>query len=199
MVTLTGTTVSAGTTSSPLVGATVTAFTLSGTMLATTTSTAGGAFSLTVPSGGVPVDAFLKVTASGRIETDWFPPAPLAANSATGEINLFDSSTLNLLASFAGVSLNPAASQAFFTVNDCAGAAISKATVGATPAPGKIRYIANGFPSTTATSTDKDGTALLLNVPAGNVALTANSGTTALRTRTIKSTAAVLLQISLRP
>ena len=138
-VTLTGTVIAAGISSAPLSGATVTAFTTSGTMLGTTTSATGGAFSLTVSTGGTPLDAFVKVTASQKVETDWYPAVPLVGNRSTGEINVFGSGTLTLLAGVAGITLDPNASQAFFTVDDCSGMPINGATVSSTPAAGTWR------------------------------------------------------------
>src|SRR5205807_7331466 len=68
---------------SPLAGATVQAFqTGNATALATATSGAQGNYSVTLSTGGTPLDGYVRVSKASYLDTYGYPPAPLAADAS---------------------------------------------------------------------------------------------------------------------
>src|SRR5262249_11059715 len=63
------------------------------TAVATATTDASGNYSLTVTTGGAPVDGYLKATKSGNTDTYLYPPAPLIADFTMGSINMLTPTT----------------------------------------------------------------------------------------------------------
>jgi hypothetical protein len=184
--------------SDPVIGAQVEVVGASGTIASATTAS-DGTFTVPVSTGSHPVDGHLKVTASGHLDAYWYPAVPMAGDVSVGELESFTSTILGLLGLSVGISLDNTKGQVFVHVVDCNGVAISGATVGATPAPGSLFYIAAQRPSASATATDSDGEALLINQTAGSVTLTANSGSTALRSHAFTSTAGAVIQANIQP
>jgi hypothetical protein len=120
--------------SGPLVGASVYAF-KTGTAAAidSATTDAAGAFSMTVSTGGTPLNGYLKASKSGYIDTYAYPSAPLPA-SATISVPVVTSAEFNLLATQAKVT--PVAGKGALGIRpvDCTGAAVTGATVTTNPA-----------------------------------------------------------------
>lgn len=153
------------------------------TPLATTTTAANGTFSLTISTGGTPVDGYLQIAKSGYITTFAYPPAPLAANATESAI-IVTSTEFNGLSQSAGVTQDGAKGFIAVVVENCDGAPISGATVTTNPA-GTYRYNAGGFPSSSATSTATDGIAYVFNVGPGDVVVQAQGGGHTLRAHTV--------------
>ena len=138
------------------------------TPVVTDTSDAQGAFSLTVATGGVPVDGYLRVTMPGGTYLDSYiyPPAPYAADSSGNDANLVTRSNFDLLATFAQGNQQPGMGFVAMIVLDDAGAPVEGATVASSPASATYRYDdASGFPSASATATASDGFSYMFNVP----------------------------------
>jgi hypothetical protein len=187
MITVSGN-AQAQTTSGPgsnVVGATIDVFDAANpaTALGTMATDGSGNFSITVPTGGVALNGYVKATASGYVDSYLWPPAPLTANYTGASVN-FISSTDEALATgvFCQVSGGQGSSSALIglEVEDGSGNTIGSAVVKTDPAAGKACYDgSNGLPSAAETSTYTDGVALMINVPAGDITLSATkSGST---------------------
>jgi hypothetical protein len=198
VITLKGTTVARALGTSPLGGVALEVLSRTGTMLASGMSDSSGNFSITMSTGGVPVDAFIKATFTGYLETDYYPRVPYSADT-TSEIDLVTKSTVALLTLEAQVIANSNDSQIFASTFDCQGARLAGATLSASPAAGSTVYVSGSSPDPMATQTDSGGAVVLVNVPAGTVTLSGQMGSTELRSHTVTSAAGILIETSLRP
>jgi hypothetical protein len=171
-----------------------------GAALATTTTASNGAFSVSVPSGGVPLDGYFHVSDNSvHVDTYWYPPVPFYEDSSTLPIALFTTATLGLLEFYSSATHQPGTGRNGLEVVDCARIPISGATVTSTPAAGKTVYIVDGFPIPTASATDFTGTAFLFNLPAGQVTLGGTLGSTTLRSHSIEVRQDVVTESSVVP
>ena len=171
-----------------LAGAQVDAYrTGNATALGTTTSAANGSYTLTLATGGAPLDGYVRVTKATYRDTYAYPPAPLVVN-ATQSLYLLTTAEFNLLASVAGITPVAGSGAIAVVVSDCNGTAVAGATVSTTPSS-TVRYASGGVPSTTATATAADGVAYVFNVAAGDVVVRADSGTKTLRAHTVNARA----------
>lgn len=113
----------------PLSGATVYAFkTGTASAIDSATTSASGTFTMSVSTGGVPLDGYLKASKSGYIDTYAYPSAPLPGD-ATISVPVVTSGEFAVLA--AQASATPVAGKGsigILAVN-CTGAAVSGATV----------------------------------------------------------------------
>ena len=113
----------------PLAGATVYAFkTGTASPIDSATTDAGGAFSMTVSTGGTPLDGYLKASKSGYIDTYAYPSAPLPA-SAIISVPVVTSGEFAILATQAGASPTAGKGSLGLRPVNCAGAAVTGATV----------------------------------------------------------------------
>ena len=169
-----------------LTDALVAAFAIGSTdSIALDTSDAGGLYSLTVATGGTPLNGYVRVTKAGStyLPTYAYPAVPLAGSAVqnmlvptSGEIDVLEFATQVMQGAgngFIGV-----------VVVDCAGTPIAGATVSTNPA-GTYRYNSGSAPSAMATSTAADGVAYVFNVAAGDVIVSANGGGHVLRAHTV--------------
>lgn len=183
----------------PNPNAIVTAFRTSDTTtaLATDTSDTPGRYSLSLATGGTPIDGYIRVTDSSHIATYAYPPVPMAANDSQN-VQMVSATEFGILAASAGVT--PQAGKGFIgiVVTDCTGTPIAGATVSSTPA-GTVRYNAGGVPSSAAGATSADGVAYIANVTAGNVLVQANGGGHTLRAHTVTARGDVITLTEIRP
>ena len=141
--------------SGPLSGAKVFAFkTGTATAIDSATTDAGGAFGMSVLTGGTPLDGYLKASATGYIDTYAYPSAPLPA-SAVITVPMVTSSEFNILAGQAKVT--PVAGKGALGIRpvDCTGAAVTGATV--TTSPSASQYA------------DGQGDFFVFNAPPGSI------------------------------
>jgi len=179
-------------------GAIITAFRVGVTdSIAVATSNTPGFYSLSITTGGTPVNGYLRVTHSGQVDTYAYPSRPLFADLAT---NVLMPTSNELAFLGAAVGVTQAAGNGFIgvIVKDCDGATIAGATVFTTP-PGTVRYNSGSTPSGSATSTSSDGVAYLFNVPAGNVIVQSNAGGNVLRSHTVNARADVVTLTEIQP
>ena len=200
-ITISGTAVAPGVSGTTLLaGVSVEAYTAgSGTPVASTTTGSGGTFSLTLSTGGAPIDGYLKLTMAGYTETDYYPATPAAADGNTGYINLLDASAMSYLSYFSGVALDSSACQIFVGVTDCQPQPIAGASCSSSPSAAAVRYLAGGVPSSSATATDTSGAAVLLNVPAGSASVQASYNSNTLRAHSVNCPAGVNVQTYVKP
>jgi hypothetical protein len=157
------------------------------TKLDSTSSDATGNYTLTLATGGQPLDGYVRVFKSGYLDTYGYPPAPLVAG-ATQSALLITTSDLAALGMLAGVTQTAGKGLIAIVVSDCHGTPLSGATVSSNPA-GTLRYNSGGFPSSTASATSADGVAYILNVTAGDVVVSATAATHVLRSHTVNARA----------
>ncbi len=139
------------------------------TPIASTTSAADGTYSFSVTTDGLVVDAFIKATLSGYVDNYVYPAKPFQADTST-DLDLISTGDFGLL----GIITGQTATNGFIVVEitDAAGDAITGATVQSDPASGLYRYTAGGTPSGKI-STGTDGAGFCINVPPGDVTVSA--------------------------
>ncbi len=174
MITLSGTATDQGQSgSSPLANVAIALYKVNDetTPIMSTTSGVDGTYSLTVSTDGLVVDAFIKATLSGYVDNYVYPAAPFKADTST-DLNLISTGDFGLL----GVITGQSSANGFVVVDitDAAGNPITGATVQSDPASGTYRYTDHSSGTPTAKiSTDTDGAGFCINVPPGNVTVSA--------------------------
>lgn len=179
-------------------GAIITAFRIGVTdSLAVDTSNTPGFYSLSITTGGTPVNGYLRVTHSGQVDTYAYPSRPLFADLTT---NILMPTTTELGLLGQAVQVDQAAGNGFIgvIVKDCNGTAIAGATVSTSPG-GTVRYNSGSTPSPSATSTSSDGVAYVFNLTAGNVTVMANAGGNVLRQHVVNARADVVTLTEIQP
>src|SRR4051812_36105696 len=82
------------TTTSPLAGIVVGAYKASDdTLVAMGTSDAAGMYTITVTTGGVALDGYLKATNTGYLDTYLYPPTAVSADFAGASVNMITTNT----------------------------------------------------------------------------------------------------------
>lgn len=183
MITISGTASKRmGVDETPAEGAMVAAFKNSdpNTPVATATTDAAGNYSLTIETGGVAVDGYVKATLAGFLDLYLYPPRPLAADYAGASLNIVSQQTLDILhAVCQSGGEDTAKGSIALIVADTADAPIAGAAVSSNPMQGKDCYNQGDFPNPMATMTQADGIGYLLNVTAGEATVNATkAGTT---------------------
>ena len=196
-ITATGTVI-APFTGNVVAGATVQGF-LVGTPVAlfTVTTDAAGMFSQDQGTGGVPRDAFLKVTASGYADSYYHPAVPLTTDF-DAQIQQLTPADVMTMAAFGEFSIDAGTGHVFIGVIDCNGAPIRGATVSTSP-PGTLRYLYQAMPSASAVATDESGVALVANLPPGPVTIEAMIDGRLLRSHTLELAAESIAQAEIQP
>jgi hypothetical protein len=155
---------------SPLRNATVQALPVSGgAALATTTSAADGRYTLSLPSGGRPLDVYVRATSGSLLATELYGAAPAVADASSSNFVLASLMIFNFAAGLVDVDQDPALGAATVSVTDCDGNPVQGATVTGFADGVRVYYAAEGKPSTTPTATDVDGLAFVFNAPLGDV------------------------------
>ena len=167
------------------------------TALATATSNTPGFYTLSISTGGAPVDGYLRVTHSGQVDTYAYPSRPLFMDLTTNVL-MPTANELAFLGQAVGVTQTAGNGFIGVIVKDCDGATLAGAQVFTTPA-GTVRYNSGPTPSSTATSTSSDGVAYVFNVPAGNAIVQANAGGNVLRSHTVNARANVVTLTEIQP
>ncbi|MDQ3366284.1 MAG: hypothetical protein M3680_12735 [Myxococcota bacterium] len=143
------------------------------TPIAMTTTSATGTFTLTVPTGGVALDGFLKATKAGFVVSYLYAPAPIATDTTMLPMNMLTTGNYGTVYALAGVGEEDAKGTIAVVVTDAANMPVAGATVSSTPAATYKYNGANGLPSSSATATAADGVAYMMNAPLGAVTVTA--------------------------
>ncbi|HEU5055161.1 MAG TPA: carboxypeptidase-like regulatory domain-containing protein [Kofleriaceae bacterium] len=134
---------------------------------------ADGTYSLTGRTAGNPLVAYLHSTADEFVTTRLYPPIPVTTDVPMVPLPMFSP----LVVSFLSPDQEPDNGIIVIIVLDCSGQPIPGATVSSEPAAGEVAYADDtGVPDSGATSTGAQGLAYLLNVPAGPVVVSAQSG-----------------------
>jgi hypothetical protein len=164
----------------------------------TTQSDGNGAFSQDQGTGGVPRNAYLKVSPNGYLPTYYYPAVPIAQDLQI-DIQMLTSTDVMTIGSVGGVAIDPTKGNFLVVVVDCNGMPISGATVTTVPA-GTVRYFVNFTPSATAVATDeKTGAALVANVPLSNTTINATVGGMTLRSHNFDAVAGAIMLTEIQP
>lgn len=183
-----------GTNIVPLADATIEAFnSAGGGSLGSTTSGADGAYSITLETGGSPLNGYLRGTSAGRLDTYLYPPRPLAADRPGATMLIISQSTLDLLGLLVGTEQDPAKGFVGVIVIDANNTAVSGATVSITPAgSARVLYAVDGLPDADAVATDASGTVFVANTNVGEVSVDATMGATDFFAHAVNARAGVI-------
>ena len=156
-------------------------------MVAMATTDAGGLYTITIPTNGMPVDGYLKASITGYLTTYLYPPYPLTADFGSGSLNMLTTNTRDLLSTIAQGNQQGGMGLIALEVVDKTNATVGGAMVSSSPAGNPVRYDgSNGLPSSSATMTDADGVAYLFNVAPGTVTVSA-TGAKTFRSHAVKA------------
>jgi hypothetical protein len=153
----------------PVAGATVEAFTNQdeGTAIATATTDANGDFSLTIVTGGLALDGFLRSRKAGLVDTYLYPAGFVAADLAMVPLQMLTPQNFDTLSVLAQGNQMPGNGMVALQVLDSMAVnanGVQGCVVTSAPAATAVKYNNNGLPSSTATVTSTDGVAYLFNV-----------------------------------
>lgn len=155
----------------PLDGVALTVADSDDTTLTTGTSDGSGNYSVTVSTGGAPVDGYIQGTTSNYKETYVYPPAPLANDQASVPVLLVSNTVWSFLPLIANATQDNTEGFLGVLVSDCLGNPVEGATV-TSPAAETVRYVeGTGVGDETVTVTDSSGIALLFNVTPGDTVM----------------------------
>jgi hypothetical protein len=187
----------------PLSGTMVQAFDGSGTSLATGTAASDGTYSLTLSTGGTPVDGYVvghhaNAGTTTYIDDYLYPPHAMVSDHAGGVILMLTPNTLGLISGVLQVTQDPSKGMLGLVVADCNGNTLAGATVTTEPAA-TAYYDSGSLPSTTAKATDTDGRAYILNLPPGPVTVHATLNTMILRSHTLTVRPGVVTTTAVEP
>jgi hypothetical protein len=181
-ITVSGIATERSTSSTPRMGVMIGAYRNSdpNTPVATATTDAAGMYTLTITTNGMPLDGYVKATYTGLLDTYLYPPKPLIADFDGASIFMVSSSTLGLLSNLlCRNDQDLAKGLVAVLVTDAADMPVAGAAVSSTPAAAKYCYNMGGNPTGDATMTDVDGIGYMLNLPPGEVTVSASkSGST---------------------
>ena len=198
MITVSGTaTASTQNSDTPLAGVVVAFFKSSDEThaVAMMTTDATGAYTLTVPTGGVVVDGFIEATISGYATNYIYPTAALAADWKA-DVNMVTTTNFGLLGAITGQS----SSKGFITANvlDGTGTNVTGATISSSPASTYKYTASGGIPSGT-TATGSDGVGYYINAPVGEMTISAAKTGMTFKSVTLKSHANALTVTNIAP
>ena len=151
------------------------------------TTPANGTFSISAPSGGVPIDGYFVATHAQKFDTLLYPPTPVYQDSNSVVVAMFDQQLVSLLG-LLGFSQDSSTNGVItMLVLDCDGNPVSGATVSSNPPAATVAYASGMLPDSSATATDSSGIAFLFNVPVGTVTVDAEVGGQSLREHDVET------------
>jgi hypothetical protein len=161
----------------PLAGIDVEAFDAAGASLGSMVSDGTGAYSLSLTTGGTPLDGYLVGTSANASYdqiTYVYPPAPLSSDQANVPVLMVGNTVWGFLPLLADATQQDANGFVGILVTDCFGSPVAGASV-TVPGAATIRYISGTSVSQTATTTDSSGLALAFDVTPGDVTVDAST------------------------
>lgn len=169
------------------------------TPIAMTTSDAMGNFTLTVPTGGVPIDGFVKATKASYLDLYLYPPAAWIADDMDAGINMMTPGNRDLLNSFASGGQMANKGMVGLAVFDSSGMPVSGATFTSAPAAGATKYMGgSGLPDANATMTSSEGVGFLFNTEE-TVLVSANKSGMTFHAHTVKARPGTFTTTSVAP
>jgi len=155
--------------------------------LATATSDAQGKYSMMVATNGAPVDAYLKATKTGYVDTYAYPGGAWIADSTSADANMLDSGTYSLLVGFGGGSTSKGVIA--IGVFDGSMQPVQGAKVESAPASGVYKYSDDGGLPTGTDATNTDGHAFMFDVPDGEVTVKATKASASFKSHALSAKA----------
>ncbi len=189
MITLSGTATSRTTGGAqPVAGAVIAAYrnTDEATPLAMTTTGTNGTFTLSVPTGGVALDGFLKATKAGFVVTYLYAPKPITADMAMLPMNMLTTANYGNLYALTATGQQASKGTVALVVTDAVTMPVAGATISSTPAATYKYNGSNGLPSSSATATAADGIGYMLNAAPGAIAISATKTGSTFASHTVK-------------
>jgi hypothetical protein len=181
-----------------LTGVDVEAYAVDGdTLLDSDTSIAGGAYALSLDTGGTPLEAYLFASEDTYLDQYVYPPVPLFVDSPF-DIALITPTMRDNIADAGDVDLEADTGLLSALILDCNLEPIAGAVVTTNPA-GEVRYLVNGAVSDTATTTDDSGIVVILNLTPGDVEIDAEVAGESLREHTLNVRANVVTTTAVIP
>jgi hypothetical protein len=159
----------------PLAGATVSVVVgVSNTTLGSATTAGDGSYSISVSTGGQPVDAYVIASAPNYMNTAAYPAVPYSADAAI-LFGLVTPAGAQNLGNVAGAPYDTTDGLLQVGITDCVGQPLSGAVM-QNPQPTKAteRYVVGNTLPASATMTDSSGTVYLINVTPSAVTLDAS-------------------------
>ncbi len=161
-----------------------------------------GTFSLVDPTNSAtPLDAYIKATVSGHVDTYIFPGTALSENIDNAPLLMLSNSVFGFLPTFSGVPAIAGTGTFTTAVVDCNNDPIAGAVLTISPDMGTVQYgDASGLPNTAGgTETLAAGVVYIFNVPPGEYTISVDVGGTAMRSNTVKSFANGVSTIQIVP
>jgi hypothetical protein len=167
------------------------------TPLATATSDAQGKYTMSVATNMMPVDGYIKATKSGFVDTYSYPSDPLVKDFPMGDANMLDTSTFGLLVQFAGGHAGNGV--IVMLVLDATGNPAEGVKVASDPASGAYKYSDSGGLPTSTTATAADGRSFMVDVPPGDVTVSATKSGSSFHSHQLTSRADVFTTTVITP
>jgi hypothetical protein len=161
---------------------------------------AAGRYSMTVQTGGAALDVAVRFHGNQNGFPDLYQyfPAPLTDNRDVGTTGMVSFSSLQTLASAAGVPYSPNATMVILVqIHDTAGQPVAGARLISDQPSALIRYSSQGLPSNALITTSADGIAYVFDQKAENMMLS-TSGAVVVSPRTTRGVNGAVLEIELR-
>jgi hypothetical protein len=137
---------------------------------------ADGSYSAILPTGGVALHVYARVTEASHVTTLDYPPGPPTEDNPDFGIVMVTPDKLGLIAALSGATLDPEAGVVAVIFVDCDSTPLEGVSVTFDPPPGTLVYLNGNLPSATATQTDASGGVFGLNQPPGRVTVTGTIG-----------------------
>ncbi len=152
-------------------------------VLDTATTNASGAFSVTAATGGVPLEAYYHVTATGYLD-GFAQHAEVLVGDHAAFATLYTPAVSEAFLAQVGAVADPALGTMVILALDCAGNPVPGATITITPAPAGLAYLdVDSAPDLDRTATSRSGFAVAWGVPVGPSTVTLQLGGASYRAR----------------
>ena len=150
-------------------------------------STAGFAYSLSIPTGQIAADRFQRVSKSGYVTSYTWPPFALYAEEPNSTAWTMSNAERAMQALLSGITLDPTRGILSVLVLDCSGVPMAGATVSLAGQGVTVVYQDElGAPDPSAAQTSASGLVTIFNVSPGSVQVTVNWQGTIFRPRTVQ-------------
>jgi hypothetical protein len=170
------------------------------TPVAMATTDATGNYSMVITTNGKALDGYLKATLSGSLDTYLYAPKPLVADFSSASINMVAANTVDLLSNLlCGNQQDLAKGVVAMIVADANNMPVAGATVSSSPAAAKVCYNKGGTPNRNQTMTEGDAFVYLINLPPGNVTVSADGAGAPYHSHDVNARAGVLTTTVIQP
>jgi len=159
--------------------------------LASATTDAQGNYTVTVATHGQAIDGFIKASKSGLVDTYVYPPVPMAKDQTNAVASMISTTNYSGLLGIEGASSSNGLI-ILVVLDATATNPVSGATVSASPAAGKVRYMDGSMQPFATSATNTDGLAFLFDVPPGSSMVAAAKSGSSFGSHSVKARAGTL-------